>query len=1238
MRKKHYFLGAIILALTLSSCSGSPKTSSSTSSSSSSTSSTSQSTSSSTGTLIVVNGSGSGEYTLGADVTVTATPGVGEIFSHWEINSVNVSTDNPYTFKFTKDTTIVAVMESSNKMAKYTRTLYKNGPKFKVLNLTDIQVTNNDDLTLTKHIIDSLVEKEQPDMITFLGDMLNDSPDYDCDVASKAVLDYIDAKDIPWAPIFGNHDNTEYTPQFVTKKSVGVPYLMGLFANYDNCLFIKGPDDVLGKSNYLVNIAEQETGKLVETLVFLDSFTNGLDSTSVGFYQDAVDYAAELNDGDKVPTVVFSHIPVEQYLDEYNRTQSIECRDTVGVLISKPLATTGDTLFDSMKKNGNTKTMICGHDHENQYYTVKEGIKLAYAMKSSDGDNDSADYIHKHPLGGLMLNIDGANEDQLNYSAVNDISFTVKDKNSFDYHPQGLPYWRYSGAKLVFDVEFPSSGKIQFNIQGTNLLRSSQEYKIRVGCWNRLTGNVDLVAGATPSSDYGKLTQIEGNKYHYEVDLSTINLNKNSGEEAFGDETARLIFFNNTTGDFKFTNIHYEFEDVKEKDQLDLANAVIGDIDDQVYGKGIPVKPTATVTLNGNTLKPVDDILLTYENNIEVGVATLKVVPSGKGAHKYKGSVSKTFNILENSWRGDKFTKGYQHSFTEKTLANDVLEFDVHFTSTGDNTMKFMIGDGWNALFGYYGLKNNGTLEEQYSGITVQKTTDDYYHVTCVLSKLNKQNGTTPMPTTKVNLFFIHNSWGNEPEGYIDFDMTKPPEVLRGVPFSSEGKQIDFTKKEYSETINIDFKFTSANNTHLNFMIGNSGNGWKNYFGYYRVNADGTLGAKYEGITVSKTQDGYFRLTIVFNQLTLASGDGGPSAADGFNLFYIRNGSWTDATGYVDFNPEEKPTKSTEFTMKGDNFVIANFADIHVDDESLLADTGTVGKTIKYGIQNSNPDILVFSGDTVGGSSDLNYLCTYLDGFKIPYFFILGNHDHEGSLGYDTIAQKLSQSEYGYIEKGPSDLGSQGNYTVKIKNSEGTLVHALVMMDAGNKYTVTDDKLVEYVSDKVSGVKYGTYGSKTTYCDPGWNGIRGNQIEWYENTVQSLNCESTLFCHIPCLEFVKAYEEYMKAVNAQDQSKIDACAPIGQCTMGEPCCGSMEQLGLFDAIVQNGSTKNVICGHDHLNDFSLLYQGVRLTYALKTGSGAYWCQDGSRCGYTKLTIDSDGQTSLNQVYYNPLAN
>ena len=160
-----------------------------------------------------------------------------------------------------------------------------------------------------------------------------------------------------------------------------------------------------------------------------------------------------------------------------------------------------------------------------------------------------------------------------------------------------------------------------------------------------------------------------------------------------------------------------------------------------------------------------------------------------------------------------------------------------------------------------------------------------------------------PNPKEKVNLFYVHGSWGSNPAGYIDFDLGDAPETVRGEAFASgEDKSINFEKLGYDATVVVDFKFTSNPGTHLNFFIGNKENDWKYYFGYYKLTEAGAIEGDSNGITVSTTSDGYYRLTIVLSELTKASKDGGPSSVDGFNLFYIRGG-WTTGSGYVDFNP-----------------------------------------------------------------------------------------------------------------------------------------------------------------------------------------------------------------------------------------------------------------------------------------------------------------------------------------------
>ena len=84
---------------------------------------------------------------------------------------------------------------------------------------------------------------------------------------------------------------------------------------------------------------------------------------------------------------------------------------------------------------------------------------------------------------------------------------------------------------------------------------------------------------------------------------------------------------------------------------------------------------------------------------------------------------------------------------------------------------------------------------------------------------------------------------------------------------------------------------------------------------------------------------------------------------------------------------------------------------------------------------------------------------------------------------------------------------------------------------------------------------------------------------------------------------------------------------------GEDVCCSPVNNGFFALCRALGSTKNIISGHDHVNNASILYEGIRLTYGMKTGAGFYWDQDMN--GGTKFTVSSDGSMTTENIYVDP---
>jgi hypothetical protein len=73
-------------------------------------------------TVISSNGSvsGDGVYALDDTCTLTSTPNAGYLFDHWEMNGVEISDDNPYSFTVDGDKTITAVYEVSPVSLKIT--------------------------------------------------------------------------------------------------------------------------------------------------------------------------------------------------------------------------------------------------------------------------------------------------------------------------------------------------------------------------------------------------------------------------------------------------------------------------------------------------------------------------------------------------------------------------------------------------------------------------------------------------------------------------------------------------------------------------------------------------------------------------------------------------------------------------------------------------------------------------------------------------------------------------------------------------------------------------------------------------------------------------------------------------------------------------------------------------------------------------------------------------------------
>ncbi|MEG0546068.1 MAG: metallophosphoesterase family protein [Oscillospiraceae bacterium] len=299
------------------------------------------------------------------------------------------------------------------------------------------------------------------------------------------------------------------------------------------------------------------------------------------------------------------------------------------------------------------------------------------------------------------------------------------------------------------------------------------------------------------------------------------------------------------------------------------------------------------------------------------------------------------------------------------------------------------------------------------------------------------------------------------------------------------------------------------------------------------------------------------------------------------------NELWLSTQKYTDdyaVSIEKSPNK---------DFKILVLSDIQLSD---LLDSFGQSKmtydTIEKLITGQKPDLIVLTGDTVWlpftKFSTLD-IVKFLDSFKIPWAPINGNHDPEGTTNINWICDQYVNSEYCIFKKGPSNIGGIGNYIINIKENDKT-IQTLFMLDSHSMRQYEDKK--------------------------GYDFIYESQMSWYKwavNGIKELNDNQTVpsmvFQHIPLPEYKTAYEMWEK-------SGFDEKIGFGKKNEGE-CCPPVNS-GFFNVLKDMESTKYVFSGHDHVNSYSVLYDGIRLSYGLKTGDRCY--NDDTLNGGTLITI------------------
>lgn len=280
----------------------------------------------------------------------------------------------------------------------------------------------------------------------------------------------------------------------------------------------------------------------------------------------------------------------------------------------------------------------------------------------------------------------------------------------------------------------------------------------------------------------------------------------------------------------------------------------------------------------------------------------------------------------------------------------------------------------------------------------------------------------------------------------------------------------------------------------------------------------------------------------------------------------------------IDFKPKGKhvidvwhkedaySTKYVSVVEKDPNkeFTILNLTDIQLSDFEPSGAEDTMKALIKELIDRTNPNLITLTGDQIWTNHSKHALrreISWFEEFKIPWAPVFGNHDGEGTATLDYQCDLYEEAEHCLFKRGPSNIGGIGNYVVNIKVGN-SIFKSLYMLDLGT--------IDNFTQGQIDFVKWNADGNKAK---------NGGEYP-----------ASFCFCHRAINAYNKAWVSYL----------MDPSIAIGDVYrsfyISHPDCGNE-----FFELAKEINVTDIICGHQHGNHFTIPYDGVRLTFSLKTG-------------------------------------
>ncbi len=285
---------------------------------------------------------------------------------------------------------------------KHRLSLHEDGT-FTVLILSDMHCEGADTADEIITNIQTLVDREQPSLVIFTGDNTQE-------IRTKSALKkciaslvaYIESRSIPWAHIYGNHDDEGL---FVLSREAQ----QSVYESFSYCLSKEG-EKLRGVGTYVLPVFMHDSDKLAFNIWCLDSGTyqdknqnpDFIKKEQIEWYRYASQLLSDYN-GSTVPAMMTFHIPLPENAQACQQYEDagLTYEGSKNEQICYPIWNSG--MFSNVQQQGDVKVIVTAHDHCNDYAVAYDGVMLC--ASSTIGTSGST-YYNSQNAGARVVKFD----------------------------------------------------------------------------------------------------------------------------------------------------------------------------------------------------------------------------------------------------------------------------------------------------------------------------------------------------------------------------------------------------------------------------------------------------------------------------------------------------------------------------------------------------------------------------------------------------------------------------------------------------------------------------------------------------------------------------------------------------------------------------------------------------------------------------------------------------------------